>query len=179
MGPMTDVVPVESDQRHDRAGGHPAARTPIHPRWTHAPLGGVVFVAVFDALSAVAGGSRPWARDLYRSGTFVLSAMPALIGVAVATGFADRARATAAHARVRARVNLHAAAMIAMALASAGNLALRRVAYADGRHTPAAVLAVTVVALVAAVVGGDLGGRLTYRAGVGVRPQASSTRSAG
>jgi hypothetical protein len=31
------------------------------------------------------------------------------------------------------------------------------------------VLALTVVALVAAVVGGDLGGRLTYRAGVGVQ----------
>jgi uncharacterized membrane protein len=176
---MTDVVPVaESDHRHNRAGDHPAVHTPIHPRWTHAPVGGVLFVVVFDVLSAVAGSSRPWARELYRSGTFVLSAMLALIAVAVASGFADRARLTAAHARVRARVNLHAAVMTAMAAASAGNLALRRLAYADGRHTPAAVLTVSVVALVAAVVGGDLGGRLTYRAGVGVRPQESSKGSA-
>lgn len=168
---------TESDHRHRSPEEHVTVREPAHPRWTHAPLGGVLFVTVFDLLSAAAGGARPWARDLYRSGTFVLSVMPALIATAIATGLIDRARATSGHTSARARVNVHAIVMVLMALASAADLALRRFVYSDARHTPAAVVAVTILALGAALAGGDLGGRLTYRAGVGVRrrgPPATS-----
>jgi uncharacterized membrane protein len=175
---MTDLIPAaESDHRHDQVRRDSRVREPAHPRWTHAPLGGVLFVALFDVLSAAAGSTRPWAHDLYRSGTYVLSAMPALLAVAIGTGLIDRARATADHTPIRARVNLHAAVMDAMALASAADLALRRLVYADAEHTPAAVLAVTIVAVTAALVGGAVGGRLTYRAGVGVRPPRPSRRS--
>jgi uncharacterized membrane protein len=82
---------------------HPLGREPLHPRWTHAPLGGLVLVAVFDVISAAAGRTRPWARELYRSGTFALSATPVLIGAAIATGLIDQARATIASTPVRAR----------------------------------------------------------------------------
>jgi uncharacterized membrane protein len=158
-----------ADQRRRPGTDDATRRAPVHPRWTHAPLGGLVLIAIFDVVSLVAGSTRPWARELYRSGTFALTAFPVFIAAAVGTGLIDRARATLAHTPVRARVNVHAVVMVVMAVASAGDLAVRRVVYPDARHTPAAVLALTVVALVAAVVGGDLGGRLTYRAGVGVQ----------
>jgi hypothetical protein len=118
---------------------------------------------------APAGSTRPWAHELYRSGTFVLSATPVLVAAAIATGLIDRARATRARTPVRARVNLHAVVMVVMGLASARDLAIRRFVYPDARHAPGVVLGFSAVALVAALVGGDLGGRLTYRAGVGVR----------
>jgi uncharacterized membrane protein len=180
MDPMTDVIPAaETDHRDVPVRRDSRVREPVHPRWIHAPLGGVFFVAVFDVLSAAAGSTRPWAHDLYRSGTFVLSAVPPLLAVAIGTGLLDRARATADHTPIRARVNLHAAVMVTMALASAGDLALRRLVYADAQHAPAAVLAVTIVAVAAALVGGDVGGRLTYRAGVGVRPRPSRRSDGG
>jgi len=69
------------------------------------------------------------------------------------------------------RVNLHAVVMVVMAAASAGDIAGRRIVYPDAQRTPWVVLGVTMVALAAALVGGDLGGRLTYRAGGGVQPQ--------
>ena len=173
---MTGAVrATQSDYRRDPASDEVTG--PVHPRWTHAPLGALVFVVLFDVVSAAAGSTRPWARELYRSGTFVLSATPVLIAAAIATGLIDRARATIARTPVRARVNLHAVVMVVMAAASAGDLALRRVVYPDARHTPWVVLGVSMVALAAALVGGDLGGRLTYRAGVGVEPQHRVVRS--
>jgi uncharacterized membrane protein len=167
---MTGVVRAEREEQR-RSTGRPGvvADEPVHPRWTHAPLGGSVLVAVFDVVSAAAGSSRPWARELYRSGTFVLTVMPVLMAMAIATGWVDRARATIARTSVRGRANLHGAVMVVLAVASAADVALRRVVYPDARHTPVGVLALTIAALGAAIVGGNLGGRLTYRAGVGVR----------
>jgi uncharacterized membrane protein len=169
---MTGVAPATRRAPRRQAGRDDATgHEPVHPRWTHAPLGGLVLVAVFDVVSAAAGSTRPWARELYRSGTFALSASPALIAAAIGTGLIDRARATTASTPVRARVNLHAVVMVVMAAASAGDVAVRRIVYPDAQRTPWVVLGVTMVALAAALVGGDLGGRLTYRAGVGVQPQ--------
>jgi uncharacterized membrane protein len=177
---MTGVMPAtESDHRREPGSDNEMGREPLHPRWTHAPLGGLVVVAVFDVISAAAGSTRPWARELYRSGTFALSAIPVLIAAAIATGLIDRARATIASTPVRARVNLHAVVMVVVAAASAGDLALRRAVYPDAQRTPWVVLGVTMVALAAALVGGDLGGRLTYCAGVGVQPQDRDVGSNG
>jgi uncharacterized membrane protein len=175
---MTRVVPpvAPGDQRRRRRTDGVSVRSPVHPRCTHAPLGAVVFVAVFDVVSAAAGSSRAWARDLYRSGTFVLTIVPLLVAVAIATGLIDRDRTTLTRSLLRARVNLHALVMVAMAAASAGHLALRRFVYPVVRHPTAAVLAFSVVALAAALVGGDLGGRLTYRASLGVQTRYPSVR---
>jgi uncharacterized membrane protein len=161
-GQLPGDVATEPERRAGSAEFKPA-----HPRWTHAPLGGLVFVALFDAVSA-AGDTRPWARDLYRSGTLILTAVLGLLALAIGTGLRDRGRATVARTPVREKVNRHAGVMNVMAVASTVDVALRRLVYPDARHTPAAVLAATAVALLATVVGGDLGGRLTYRAGVGV-----------
>jgi uncharacterized membrane protein len=145
-----------------------ARADPTHPRWTHGPLGGVLLVAVFDVVS-VAGGTRPWARELYRAGTFGLMVTSALLVVALTTGLVDRARG-GVEGGERDRVNLHAVLMSLMAGAAVVDLAVRRLVHADAHRTPAIVLAITLLALLVSVAGGNLGGRLTYRLGVGVRP---------
>jgi uncharacterized membrane protein len=117
---------------------------------------------------SVAGGSRPWARELYRAGTFVLKVGLAAMVVAI-TGLLDRAR-VALDVRIRRRVNIHAVLMALMACAAAVDLALRRLIHDDARHTPGIIVAITLLTALIAVVGGDRGGRLTYRLGVGVRP---------
>jgi uncharacterized membrane protein len=118
---------------------------------------------------SVAGGSRPWARELYRAGTFVLTVGLAAMVVAITTGLLDRAR-VALDVRIRRRVNIHAVLMALMACAAAVDLALRRLIHDDARHTPGIIVAITLLTALIAVVGGDRGGRLTYRLGVGVRP---------
>lgn len=145
-----------------------APAEPTHPRWTHVPVGGVVIVAGLDVMS-LAGHSRPWAHELYRAGTFVLMVASAAMVVAIGTGLVDRARIR--DDRVRNRVNKHAALMDLMAGVALMDLALRRLVHADAQRTPGIVLAMSLLALALSLVGGDLGGRLTYRLGVGVRPQ--------
>jgi uncharacterized membrane protein len=125
-------------------------------------------VAVFDVVS-VAGHSRPWARELYRAGTFVLMVASAAVVVAIATGLVDRARI--GDGRVRNRVNKHAVLMGLMASAAVVDLVLRRLVHGDAQRTPGIVVATSLLALAISLVGGDLGGRLTYRLGAGVRPQ--------
>ncbi len=89
--------------------------------------------------------------------------------VAIATGLADRARAV--DLRVRRRVNLHAVLMSLVAGAAVLDLALRRLVHPDAQRTHGVVLAITLLAMALSLVGGGLGGRLTYRLGVGVRSQ--------
>jgi uncharacterized membrane protein len=130
-----------------------------------------LLVALFDGLSAVAGDSDPTARELYRAGTFILTATVALLVISVATGIVDRARADLTDSNVRARVYLHIALMSTMAGAIVCGVALRYYVYDDALRTPGVVLAVTLAALVASLLGADVGGRLTYRLGLGVRPR--------
>jgi uncharacterized membrane protein len=159
----TQARPPDVGSGRDRQTGP----EPIHPRWTHLPIGGVVLVALFDVVS-LAGDARPWAHELYRAGTFVLMAASATMVVTIASGLVDRAH----HARdrdARSRANWHAVLMALMAVAAVADLALRRLIHPDAQRTPATAVALSLVALVSSVVGGDLGGRLTYRLGVGVR----------
>jgi hypothetical protein len=58
-----------------------------------------------------------------------------------------------------------------VASAAVVDLALRRLIHDDAQRTPGIVLAISLLALAFSLVGGDLGGRLTDRLDVGVRPQ--------
>jgi uncharacterized membrane protein len=80
-------------------------------------------------------------------------------------------RTRAADPHVRGRVNRHAVLMSLMAGAAVLDLALRCLIYPNADRMPGIVLAITLFVLALSLVGGDLGGRLTYRLGVGVRSQ--------
>lgn len=145
--------------------------TPVHPPLTDVPIGAVVITVVLDVASA-AGSGHAWAREVYRAGTFALMIGTAGLIVAIATGLADRSRATTAGSEARQKVNVHALVMAAVGFVAVADILLRRQGYGDARHTPAAVLVLTVVLLALTVAGGALGGKLVYRIGLGVSPGA-------
>ncbi len=160
-------MPTPAPTANAPSGG-PASRRPIHPAFVATPLGGLVAAAVFDVISAADGGRHAWGRDLYRAATFVMMVATSVMFLAILSGLVDRAAATTKGTAVRARANRHGVVMAAVVLGSVVDLTLRRQTYADAVHTPAAPLVVTLLTLAVAVVGGWLGGRLTYRDGVNV-----------
>jgi uncharacterized membrane protein len=131
----------------------------------------VVIAAACDLVSLVGGSSYEWAHTWFKSGSHALIVGTAVLLVAAIAGFADRARHTDAGGRERAAVNRHAAVMSLMGVVCIADLILRDDHYGSAQHTPAVVLALTLLAL--ATVGGELGGRLVYRAGIGVQPPAT------
>ncbi len=156
----------------------PAGRRPLHPAVNHMPIGGIVAAAVFDVVSTIAGSEHPFARDLYRAGTFVLMVANGFMLVVIVTGLLDRRRATTKGTPTRARVNQHARTMAAIGPVLALDIILRRQKYPSALHTPTAPLLLTLVALVLVIVGAELGGRLTYRDGLNVAARTSTPEAA-
>jgi uncharacterized membrane protein len=145
------------------------ALRPVHPPLVHVPIGAIVAAAAFDVISAAGGGTHPWARDLFRAGTFVLMAGTIFMVAAVISGVVDRARGTTPSSGTRRQVNRHAAVMSALAPLCVLDIVLRQGSYADARSSPAVVVALGLSALLLVAIGGELGGRLVYRTGVGVQ----------
>jgi uncharacterized membrane protein len=137
----------------------------------------VVIAAGCDLVSLIGGSRHDWAHTWFRSGSHALIAGTTALLVAAIAGFADRARHTDPGGRERAAVNRHAAVMSLMGVACIADLILRNGHDGSAQHTPAVVLALTLLALALATVGGELGGRLVYRAGIGV--QRPATRRSG
>jgi uncharacterized membrane protein len=154
----------------------PPPRRPLHPPLVHAPIGAVVIAAVGDLVSVVGGSSHGWAHTWFTGATYALSVGTAALLAAAIAGFVDRARYTAPGVPERAAVNRHAAVMSLMGLVCVVDLIVR-ISRHDAAHTPAAVLALTLVAFALAALGGELGGRLVYRAGIGVQSPAATRRS--
>lgn len=153
-------------------------RRPSHPPLAHVPIGAVVITAVLDVISLAGGGTHPWAREIYRGGTFALMVGTAALFLAAATGLADRARATAPHGLPRRKVNRHAAVMAGTAALCVAGIVLRENHYAGAASTPPVVAALSLVTLIVTAAGGDLGGRLVYGAAIGVQvlPGSAGTR---
>jgi uncharacterized membrane protein len=147
-------------------------RRPIHPPLVHAPIGAVVLAGACDLVSAVGGASHGWAQTWFKGGTCALTVGAAVLVLAAIAGFADRVRRTGPGSAGRAAVNRHAAVMSLMGVVWVVDLMLRTTLYASAQHTPALVLVVTLAALTLATLGGELGGRLVYRGGIGVDPRA-------
>jgi uncharacterized membrane protein len=154
------------------------ALRPVHPRLVHVPIGAKVAAAAFDVISAAGGGTHPWARDLFRAGAFVLMIGTGSMFAAAIAGMVDRARWTAPSSRTRRQANWHAAVMSALAVLCVVEIVLRRGSYADAKSSPAVIVVLGLAALVLVVVGGELGGRLVYRGGVGVRAAAEESAQA-
>jgi uncharacterized membrane protein len=160
--------------RHANA---PPPRRPLHPPLVHAPIGAVVIAAVCDLVSLVGGSSHGWAHTWFNAATYALGVGTAALLAAAIAGFVDRARHSAAGSPDRAAVNRHAGVMSLMGIVCVIDLVVRISRHDSAPHTPAVLLALTLVALALAALGGELGGRLVYRAGMGVRPPAATKRS--
>jgi uncharacterized membrane protein len=153
-----------------RGSGRPgwdSGRRPVHPPLVHVPVGGVIVATVCDVVSA-AGSGHSWSRSWFQGGSYALIVGTAVLLAAVVTGFVERGRRTGAGTRQRSAVNRHAVVMSLLGVVCIVDLVLRNNHYSGARHTPAMVLVLTLVALVLTGVGGELGGQLAYRAGIGV-----------
>jgi uncharacterized membrane protein len=136
-----------------------------------------VIAVVCDLVSWIGGASHGWATSWFKGGSYALIAGTAVLLVAAIAGFVDRARHTAAGGPGRAAVNRHAAVMSLMGVVCVVDLVVRISRHDSAAHTPAVALALTLVALALAALGGELGGRLVYRAGIAVQPGAATKRS--
>jgi uncharacterized membrane protein len=130
-------------------------------------LGTTVATVVFDLVSRLFAGP-PLARELYRSATFTLIVGQIFIALAVLTGWWDRRRLTRKATDRRHSANAHAWLMLAFGALGFCEILVRKVAYPDARHTPLAVLAMTIGLGGLAVLGGTLGGALTFEHGLAV-----------
>lgn len=155
-----------------RAGSPP--RRALRPPLVHAPIGGVVIAAVCDLVSVVGGTSHDWAQTWFKAGSYALIVGTGVLFAAAATGFVDRARHAVAGSRGRGDSNRHAAVMTLMVTVCVLDVVVRSTTYEAARHVPAVVLALTLLALGFAAAGGELGGPLVYRAGIGVQSRSSA-----
>jgi uncharacterized membrane protein len=139
----------------------------------------VVIAGVCDLVSLIGGSSHGWANTWFRGGSYALIVGTGALLLAAVAGFLDRARHTDAGSRQRAAVGKHAAVMTLTGVVCLVDLLLRLGHYVSAQHTPAVVLSLTFVAVALAAVGGEIGGRLVYRGGVGVRSRRAATVRAG
>jgi uncharacterized membrane protein len=158
-------------------------RRPVHPPLVHVPIGAVVIAAVCDVVSSVGGASHGWAQTWYTAGSCALIVGAAVLCLAVIAGLVDRARRTERGSGERAAVTRHAIAMSLMSAACVADLVLRDTRYDSAQHTPAVVLVLSLVTVALATLGGELGGWLVYRGGVGVEshspPRAGASDAPG
>ena len=126
--------------------------------------------AACDLVSSVGGASHGWAQSWFKGGSYALVVASPVLVLAVIAGFVDRARRTVGGSEERAAVNRHAVAMLLMGAVCVADVVLRSTRYESPQHTPAVVLVLSLVAVVLATLGGELGGRLVYRRGIGIDP---------
>ncbi|MDP9070446.1 MAG: DUF2231 domain-containing protein, partial [Actinomycetota bacterium] len=143
------------------------AGKPLHPALSDIPVGAYMLAAAFDVISFI-GQNQEWARDFYRAGTFTFVG-GALIGVFTAlTGFWDWLKSTEKGTQARRTVNAHAWTMVALTVVVLVDIALRWFAYNADTHTGPVVLVLSVVAAALTVIGGTIGGSITYDYGFNV-----------
>lgn len=141
---------------------------PLHPPLTDVPVGAYVLAAALDAISFAGGDDQPWARDLYRSASFVLIGGGAVSVFAAATGFWDWLTSTEKGTQARRTVNAHAWTMVVVTLLVAAGIAVRAIGYWGEPSTPLAALVLSVLAAALTFVGGTLGGTLVFDYGFNV-----------
>jgi uncharacterized membrane protein len=140
---------------------------PLHPPLATVALGSAVVAIVLDVLSTSIGPEK-LGRELYHAGTFALMVGQVGLALAVLTGWWDRRRLTRKHTEVRRVANAHGLTMLCMAGANVVDITVRRGVYPDARHTPVPVLLMSIVVALFALIGGTLGGELTFEFGLGV-----------
>ena len=140
---------------------------PLHPPLTDIPIGAYMLAAAFDVISAV-GHEQEWARDFYRAASFALIGGAAVSVLAALTGFWDWLKSTEPGTQARRTVNAHAATMVTVTVLVLAGIAVRMTAFWDEPSTPGLVLALTLVAAALTVLGGSIGGSITYDYGFNV-----------
>ena len=144
------------------------AGKPLHPPLTDVPVAAYVVAAIFDVIAFVGGEDAGWSRELYRSGTFLMTAGAAVSLLAALTGFWDWWRSTEKGNQARRTVNAHAWTMLTVTAIVIVDLVLRSSTFADDPSTPVVVLLLTVASAALTFVGATIGGSLVFDYGFNV-----------
>jgi uncharacterized membrane protein len=151
------------------------AGKPTHPPLTDFPIVCYVLTAIFDVISFAGHGSgadpRPFARDLFTAGTYVIIAGAVLSLGAAVTGFWDwwkgidreptGALGRAKHTQVWRTINAHMLIMLTVTAISVADIIVR-LAQSDASYTPLSVVVLSVLAGGLVTVGAAYGGSLVF-----------------
>ena len=143
------------------------AGKPLHPPLTDVPVGAYMLVAAFDVISFL-GGDEGWPRDFYRAGTFTMIGGLVVAVFAAVTGFWDWLKSTEKGTQARRTVNAHAWTMVVVNFLVVVDVVLRALVYDDDTHTGPVVLVLSLAVALLTVLGGTIGGSLTYDYGFNV-----------
>lgn len=164
------------------------AGKPTHPPLTDFPVVCYVLAAVFDVISFVghggSGGSvRPFARDFFIAGTFVIIAGVIVSLAAATTGFWDWWKGIdrdptgplgrAKHTQVWRTINTHMAIMLAVTAVAAADIIVRLVQVDD--YATGGVVILSVLAGVLVAIGAAYGGSLVFDYQFNVESLSGST----
>ena len=144
------------------------AGKPFHPPLTDVPVGAYVLAPAFDVISYFGRHSDRWPREFYRAGTFVLIGGALVSLFAALTGFWDWLRSTEKGNQARRTVNAHAWTMITATVLVIVDLVLRTWMWDTDPHARGIIVILSTVIFLLIVVGGTLGGELTYDYGFNV-----------
>src|SRR5690349_11125761 len=105
------------------------AGKPLHPPLTDIPVGAYMLAAGFDVISFAGGDDEAWARDFYRSASFLLIAGVVVSLFTVVTGFWDWLKSTEKGTQARRTANAHAWTMVGATVLIAAGIAVRTIGY--------------------------------------------------
>lgn len=142
-----------------------SAGVPIHPSLAHVTVGGCLVAVILDLLSPF---SQDGARGLYLAAGYALMVGTGALVIAAITGFIDRGLRTQPGTSQRKAAGQHALAGLLTGAVALADLVLRRQVHPDATHTPAVVVVLSALLGLLITWAAHLGGRLVFRAGVGV-----------
>jgi uncharacterized membrane protein len=151
------------------------AGKPTHPPLTDFPIVCYVLTAVFDLVSFLGHGSaadpRPFAREAYVAGMYVIIAGAIVSLGAAATGFwdwwkgVDRAPTgllgRAQHTQVWRTINAHMAIMLTVTAIALVDIVVR-LTQADAAYAPGGVVVLSILAGGLVAIGATYGGSLVF-----------------
>lgn len=150
------------------------AGKPTHPPLTDFPVVCYVLAAAFDVISFVgrgSGSSRPFARDFFMAGTYVIIAGAIVSLATVTTGFWDWWKGIdreptgplgrAKHTQVWRTINTHMAIMLTVTAVVVVDIIVR-LEQLDTHHATVGVMILSLVAGLLVAVGAAYGGSLVF-----------------
>jgi uncharacterized membrane protein len=141
---------------------------PLHPPLTDVPITAYILAAGFDVISAIAGKSHGWARELWHVGTYTFIAGAAVSVFAALTGLWDAWKSSEAGTQARRTINTHATIMITVTVLALVDIVWRLNDYHTKLVTPAPIAVLSVIIAVLVSVGSTFGGSLVYEYGFNV-----------
>jgi uncharacterized membrane protein len=141
---------------------------PLHPPLTDVPITAYLLAAAFDVISAVAGKTHVWARELWHAGTYTFVGGTAVSVLAALTGLWDAWKSSEAGTQARRTINSHATIMITVTVLALADLTWRLNNYHTEAVTPVPTAALSVVIAVLVSIGATFGGSLVFEYGFNV-----------